>query len=314
MMDDHDYYQPNYWGNGGRAAPEGDRNRGGYTKPVDYIRTIERVETGHNPDPFDPHPIDQGISVYYGAFTYGGVSFAILEDRKFKTGVFQGDDLDVYEGQLLGERQENFLRAWKDMTPELPKVVLTQTVWACSQTTPEGHPLIDFDSNGFPSYSRRTAVQLVKDCRALILSGDQHMASLLRHGIDRYDDGPLQFTGPAGGVGWQRWFEPKPLPNPRSGVPYSGDFVDGFGNKMQMLAIAQSKISFAEYRKHKDGRTQRIMDRGLKREGFGMVIIDARAGEARLECWPWNNAAIVAAGKPGEQYAGWPYLVKLTDL
>lgn len=228
LMDDHDYYQPNYWGNGGRAAPDGDRNRGGYTKPVRYIRMIERAETGHNPDPHDPTPVDQGIAAYYGAFRYGGVSFAFLEDRKFKTGIFQGDDLDVYEGQLLGARQEAFLRAWKVMHPGLPKVVLTQTVWACPQTTPGGAPLVDFDSNGFPSYSRRVAVQLVKDCRAMILSGDQHMASLLRHGIDDYQDGPLQFTGPAGGVGWQRWFEPAgSLPNARPGVPNTGDFIDG---------------------------------------------------------------------------------------
>ena len=314
LMDDHDYYQPNYWGNGGRAAPQGDRNRGGYTKPVEYITTLERVETGHNPDPYDPRPIDQGIAVYYGAFVYGGVSFAFLEDRKFKTGVFQGDDLDVYEGQLLGERQEAFLRAWKDMAPGLPKVVLTQTVWACSQTTPGKHPLIDFDSNGFPTFSRRVGVQLVKDARALMLSGDQHMASLVRHGIDHYDDGPLQFTGPAGGVGWQRWFEPQVLANPRPGVPGTGDFVDGFGNKMRMLAVAQPRISFAEYRKHKQGRTQRIMDRALKREGFGVAVIDAAAGTARLECWPWNSADVVRRGETPKQYNGWPYLVKLSDL
>ncbi|MEJ6010792.1 hypothetical protein [Novosphingobium aquae] len=311
LMDDHDYYQPNYWGNGGRAAPERDRNRGGYTKPVEYIRTLERVETGHNPDPFDPSPVDQGISVYYGAFVYGGVSFAILEDRKFKTGVMQGDDFDVYEGQLLGERQERFLREWKSMAPGLPKVVLTQTVWACSQTTPEGHPLIDFDSNGFPTYARRVAVQLVKECKALMLSGDQHMASLVRHGIDTYDDGPLQFTGPAGGVGWQRWFEPaQALPNARPGVPNTGDFVDGFGNKLRMLAVAQPRISLAEYRKYKQGRTQRIMDRALKREGFGMAIVDTNEGTVQLECWPWNSADTEA----GSQYPGWPYKVSLSEL
>jgi len=45
----------------------------------------QRTQCGHNPDPYDPTPVDQGITVYYGAFRYGGVRFAILEDRKFKT-------------------------------------------------------------------------------------------------------------------------------------------------------------------------------------------------------------------------------------
>lgn len=310
LMDDHDYFQPNYWGNGGRAAPERDHNRGGYTRPAAFVRMIERVETGHNPDPFDPDPVDQGISVYYGAFVYGGVSFAILEDRKFKTGILQGADMDVYEGQLLGLRQEAFLRRWKTMDPGLPKVVLTQTVWACPQTTPQGHPLIDFDSNGFPSYARQVAVSLVKDCGALILSGDQHMASLIRHGVRDFDDGPLQFTGPAGAAGWQRWFEPGALPNSRPNVANSGDFTDGFGNRMHVLAVAQPRITLAEYRRSIKGRSQRIMDRGLKREGFGMIIVDPAQGQVTMECWPWNSADQPQDG----QYAGWPVIVPIKAL
>ena len=38
------------------------------------------------PDPFDPTPIERGIGVYYTDLTIGRVSFAIIEDRKFKTG------------------------------------------------------------------------------------------------------------------------------------------------------------------------------------------------------------------------------------
>lgn len=97
LVDDHDMYQGNIWGNGGRAAPQGDQNRGGYRCAADWVNMVQRTQCGHDPDPFDPAPVEQDITVYYGAFRYGGVSFAVLEDRKFKTAPLQGEDLDVHE-------------------------------------------------------------------------------------------------------------------------------------------------------------------------------------------------------------------------
>lgn len=97
LVDDHDMYQGNIWGNGGRAAPQGDQNRGGYRCAADWVNMVQWTQCGHDPDPFDPAPVEQGITVYYGAFRYGGVSFAVLEDRKFKTAPLQGEDLDVHE-------------------------------------------------------------------------------------------------------------------------------------------------------------------------------------------------------------------------
>jgi alkaline phosphatase D len=64
--------------------------------------------------------------------------------------------------------------------------------------------------------ARRTALELVKRAGALLLSGDQHLASLVRHGLDRFDDGPVQFVAPAAGSAWQRWFEPA------GGLPTTG--------------------------------------------------------------------------------------------
>lgn len=86
LIDDHDVFQPNLWGHGGRAAPGGDIHEGGYTSSADFINMIQRVQCGHNPRPFDPTPVARGIGVYYTSFAYGGVSFAVVEDRKFKTG------------------------------------------------------------------------------------------------------------------------------------------------------------------------------------------------------------------------------------
>ena len=54
--------------------------------PADFVKMVERTQTSHLPDPFDPTPVGQGIGVYYSHLVWGRVSIAILEDRKFKSG------------------------------------------------------------------------------------------------------------------------------------------------------------------------------------------------------------------------------------
>ncbi len=307
QVDDHDVYHGNLWGNGGRLAPERDQNRGGYRCRGDFVNIVQRTQCGHNPEPYDPTRVDQDISVYYCAFRYGGVSFALIEDRKFKTSPMQGGDLDVHEAELLGERQENFLQAWaKDWDDVSAKVCLTQSLFGCVQTSPAGKPLTDFDANGYPMLGRDRAVELLRQARALVLAGDQHLGTLVRHGLETYNDAVVQFTGPAAGSSWQRWFEPRnPLPNP-SATPNTGDFTDAYGNKVRVLAVANPKLSFAEYRKQRKGRGQGLGDRRLKSEGYGIIRVEHEAKRFVIECWPWTvdpNAA------DARQFPGWPYIL-----
>jgi alkaline phosphatase D len=311
LVDDHDVYHGNVWGNGGRPAPDRDQNRGGYRCSGDFVNIVQRTQCGHNPDAYDPTPIDQGIGVYYGTFRYGGVSFAIIEDRKFKTAPIQGTDLDVHEAELLGSRQEQFLAEWAAMPDAgVPRVCLAQTLFACVQTSPAGKPLLDFDSNGYPKLARDRAIALLARAHALVLSGDQHLATVVRHGIDSFTDGVLQFAGPAAGTSWQRWFEPRDaLPNARS--PYTGDFVDAFGNKVRVLAVANPKVSFNEYRTYRKGRAQGLGDRRLKSEGCGVVRIERAAREVLIECWPWNVDPQAAGAA---QFAGWPLRVPFDQI
>ncbi len=286
LVDDHDVFQGNLWGNGGRAAPQGDQNHGGYVRTADFVNLVQRTQCGHDPDPFDPRPVDQGIAVTYGAFRFGGVSFAVLEDRKWKTSPIQGSDLDVFEAQLLGERQERFLEEWRgggDL-----RICLTQTLFGCLQTSPSGKPLMDWDSNGFPKLGRDRAVDLLKG--SLILGGDQHLASVVQHG-----DGPFQFCGPAGSALWQRWFEG------------DRDFTDAFGNKLRVLAVANPKFTFAEYRKARPGRSQDFGQRSLKREGYGIIRVDRKVRQFVLECWPLQVHDPLAPG--AKQFEGWPVRV-----
>lgn len=311
LVDDHDVYHGNLWGWSGRAAPNGNRDLGGYVMSASWVNAVQRIQCGHNPDANDPTPVLRSISVYYAAFSYGGVSFAILEDRKFKntnkTGLDQFGNPLPPPRDLLGARQESFLAAWAGMHAGQPKVCLTQTVFACVQTTAAGVARADSDSNGSPVNGRRTAVSLLKQARALVLSGDQHLASLVRHGIDTFIDGPVQFTPPAAGTAWQRWFQPATtLPN--STGPDTGDFTDAYGNKLRVLAVANPRVTFAQVQAVQTHNE--VGDRNLKSEGYGIVDIDKTNSTYRLHCWPWEQDPTA----PGAiEYPGWPYTLPFSS-
>jgi len=139
---------------------------------------------------------------------------------------------------------------------------------------------------------------------AVMLSGDTHLAGLVRH-----QNGPVQFSGPAGCATYARWFEPAaPLPNAGE-LPYTGDYVDGFGNLLTVLAVANPHIPQAEwlaaYGHHGLG------DRATKEEGYGMLRVDVPGRRHVLEAWRWD----VDPTAPGAtQMPGWPYELSFDDL
>ena len=306
LVDDHDVYQPNLWGNAGAPAPSGDYRQGGYLHPAAWVNLVQRVQTSHNPDPHDPAPVAQGIGVYYGAFRYGGVGFAMVEDRKFKNG--DKDNRDPagrrHDLTILGDRQERFLAGWAAADPGSPKICFSQTLWGCLQTDERGRAQFDADADAAVA-ARRTALELVKRAGALLCSGDQHLGSLVRHGLDGFDDGPVQFVAPAAGSAWQRWFEPAGgLPNP-AGTPHTGDFTDAYGNRMRVLAVANPRLTEAAFRAAKRGRNAELGDRRRNREGYGLVRVDKAGRQFVIECWPWDG---------GPQFDGWPYRLPFPEV
>ena len=159
MPDDHDVYHGNVWGAGGRRAEgtgQPGQDSGGYLEPAEWVNMVQRTQTSHMPDPFDPAPVDQGIGVYYTDFLYGGVSMAIVEDRKWKSapkptipsarivnGWAQNPEYkaashgDVPGAQLLGPRQMQFLKHWaQDWKGAWIKAVVSQTLFANVATLP----------------------------------------------------------------------------------------------------------------------------------------------------------------------------------
>ena len=155
IPDDHDVYHGNLWGDGGHSTS--DFGQGGYYMPAEFVRMVERTQTSHLPDPYDPTPIDQGIHVYYTSMDYAGASFAIIEDRKWKSppgilppeaeekdGWIRNADFDATihaeaaHARLLGPRQLEFLREWSaDWHDDVwMKVVLSQTTFVNLATIP----------------------------------------------------------------------------------------------------------------------------------------------------------------------------------
>lgn len=68
QVDDHDVFQGNIWGMGGKRAAEETGREGGYGRSPAWVNLAQRTQCGHNPDSYDATPIEQGISVYYGQF------------------------------------------------------------------------------------------------------------------------------------------------------------------------------------------------------------------------------------------------------
>ncbi|MFP5210024.1 MAG: twin-arginine translocation pathway signal protein [Acidobacteriota bacterium] len=166
MTDDHDMYHGNIWGCGGRPTnPAAGMNgyagqdSGGYKMAPRWVNMVQRAQTAHLPDPYDPTPVQQGITVYFTDLQWGGVSFAVLEDRKWKSApkeqlpganIQNGFALNhawdaatqsnVPNAELLGERQLDFLEAWAGNWSggTWMKFAVTQTLFGCLHTEPEG--------------------------------------------------------------------------------------------------------------------------------------------------------------------------------
>ena len=320
IPDDHDVGHGNVWGESGkRSTIRGDAD-GGYRYPVKYVNQVQRQQTTSLPDPVDPEPVSRNIGVYFTRLNVGGVDFAILEDRKFKSGPagkipkmgprpdhindpkYDPNKIDLPGLQLLGPRQEKFLEDWgADWTGAEMKGVLSQTAF-CGAVHMHGgrnsRLLADLDCNGWPQTPSRRALSLIRRAWAVHLCGDQHLAVVVKHGINEHGDGPYGFTGPAlVNTIYGRWWhpldeQPGPNPVPDSPLPWTGDFKDGLGNKISMMAYANPEDR---------------SDERKRADGFGIARFNKKKREVTFECWP--RFCDVEDGDKA-QYPGWPITVK----
>ena len=323
IPDDHDVGQANIWGENGKRAETTAGPAGGFFYPADYVNMVQRCQTWHLPDPYDASPIERGIGVYYTNLRVGGIDFAILEDRKFKSGpkgkipplgprpdhindpAYDRSAIDLPGLKLLGDRQLEFLDQWgQDWRGVEMKAVLSQTAF-CGAVHLHGQPsnrlLADLDCNGWPQRGRNAALERIRRAWAPHICGDQHLAVLVKHGIRSPSDGPYGFTAPAiVNTIYGRWWHPEDEQagaNPVAGspLPWTGEYEDGLGNKIRMLAYANPA----------DRR-----DETKRADGHGIVRFDKRDQTITFECWPRFHS--VDDGDQA-QFPGWPVTVKMQD-
>jgi len=349
IPDDHDVYHGNLWGAGGKATTPGlvgqeAQDSGGYKMPPEWVNMVQRTQTSHLPDPYDPTPVKQGIGVYYCNMNYAGISFAIVEDRKFKSApktllpkarVRNGwaqnpnfnakKEADVPGAVLLGDRQLKFLHHWaSDWSHKTwMKVVLSQTIFANVATLPKNEmsdanvpklrilpygeyppddvPVADMDSDGWPQTGRNKALREMRRAFALHIAGDQHLGSTIQYGIDDWHDAGFAFCVPAISNVWpRRWFPSSPGKNRKPGAPkYTGDFEDGFGNKITVHAVSNPVFTGL--------KPSRLYDRA---PGYGIVRFNRNTRDITIECWP--RLSDPTKTKDG-QYPGWPIKINQLD-
>lgn len=327
LPDDHDVFQGNIWGEGGakmKNLEQGASSKGGYREPARMVNVVHKTNCGHHPDPYDRNPSKQDISVYYGDMVYGGVGFAVLGDRQWKSGPervtvglkradhvkdadFDTSRLDQPGLILLGERQENFLKAWgKDWRAHNMKVLLSQTVFAAVATHHgkyDGYLKADLDSGGWPQTPRDRAVRILRDSMALHINGDQHLTTLVQYGADKQRDSIWSFCTPAISAGYPRWWRPDEVGMPHKnrpahGLPNTGEFLDGFGNHAYVYAVGNPEVGRAKNRYDKAHQ---------KGSGFGLITVDTKKRTYHLDCFRFLINA--TDGKPGNQFPGWPVTI-----
>ncbi len=318
IPDDHDVGVRNLWGAGGEVGP------GGYKDP-DYVRMVERAQTSHLPDPYDPTPIERGIGVYYTSLTWGRIGFAIIEDRKFKSQInildrealeqqgaeFARPDhikelpdpqmVDVPGAKLLGERQLAFLRDWTaDWAVQDMKAVLSQAPFAAPAHVhgPTRERLAaDLDTNGWPQGGRERALQEMRKGFALHINGDQHLATAIHQGVDDWGDAAFSFSVPSIVNYYRRWWRPLEPERelPEGALEHTGQYTDGFGNKITMQAYANPDPSRRRYDRWR-----------AQAAGHGIVRFNKRTREITMACWPRGCDVTDPAC---EQYPGWPITI-----
>ncbi len=325
LPDDHDVFQGNIWGENGAAMDDGDTSsRGGYREPARMVNVVHRTNTSHHPDAYDPTPVLQSISVYYGDMLYGGVGFAVIADRQFKSGPervdtgsgradhvteadFDTSVLDKPGLELLGHRQEEFLRKWaQDWRGHSMKILLSQTVFAGAATHHgeyDGYLKADLDCGGWPQSPRNRAIELLRQAKPLHINGDQHLTSLVQYGVDKQRDSFWSFCTPAIAVGYPRWWRPDELGTPHEnrpahGNPDTGEYLDGLGNKMYLYAVGNPEVAT------KKNRYQRAHQ---KASGFGFVTVDSEARTYKIESFRFLVDA--SSPDPKNQFPGWPVTI-----
>ena len=324
IPDDHDVYQGNLWGESG-AGRKTTQEAGGYDMAPEWVNVVYRTQTAHHPDPDDPLPAARGTIQYYGPMTYGRVSFAILADRQYKSGpegkapktdtqrgdhvmdpAFDPKTADVAGVELLGPKQEQFLRDWAaDWHGADMKAVISQTIFTALPTTHGNERMIlraDYDTNAWPQIAAQS--RRARDAQGLCVSHRRRPAHPVSGAVRRRC--ASRRSGCVRRTGHQR------------GLPAMVRASDG--------NVAAAEEREPDRRFHRQLRTPAHGARSQERRGqaasgrreaaarrqglrVGCRGFDKKNRRVTIDCWPY--LADVAA--KDTQMPGWPVTIDIVQ-
>ena len=189
------------------------------------------------------------------------------------------------------------------------KMALSQTIF-CNLANYHGgvgYLVADLDSNGWPQAGRNSALAELRRGFVFHYAGDQHLASIVHHGIDDWGDAGYSFCVPSIAAGYPRSWRPDkeglPVRNrPKPGLPNTGEYKDGLDNVLTVHAIGNPD------KQKPKGRIQTLHD---KASGYGVVRMNKAKGTITMEC---HRLLIDASNlQPGDQFPGWPKTIRYTD-
>jgi alkaline phosphatase D len=162
-------------------------------------------------------------------------------------------------------------------------------------------PAADHDTDGWPQSGRNEAVRTMRRALAFHIAGDQHLGTTVQYGLDEFDDAGWALCVPAvSNIFPRRWWPAEAGRNRLPGSPkYTGEFFDGFGNRVTVRAVANPTVTGLE--------PALLTNRAT---GYGIVTLHRATRKITMACWPrW-----VDPSKPGAKpYDGWPITVDQVD-
>jgi hypothetical protein len=165
--------------------------------------------------------------------------------------------------------------------------------------------IADLDSDGWPQTGRNNAIDALRKSFSFHLAGDQHLGSIVHHGIDSWGDGIYSFCVPSIANFYPRAWWPESIGKDRPvGAPLNlGKHKDGFGNFVTVYGVTNptgfTKIS----------TNHEPLNLHDKAPGYGIVKMNKRDRTIKMECWP----RYADPQNGDQQYTGWPKTVSQFD-
>jgi hypothetical protein len=156
----------------------------------------------------------------------------------------------------------------------------------------------DLDSNGWPQSGRDRALREIRKGFALMIGGDQHLATVIHHGVDSWGDAGYSFAVPSIVNHFRRWWRPlEPERDmPEGTLAHTGQYTDGLGNKITMVAYANPDPSRRRYNRWR-----------AQAAGYGIIRFNKRTRQITMECWP---RGCNVTDPECAQYPGWPVTIE----